>query len=137
MARFNTVQLGSIYFTKTGAAGGTPCKLSVAGLAALKKARAASVRRDLKNIPYRQQSNFAGKGFDIAITVETLPKTVFDSINAAISAAETNQTTLALEILGDTGNFALTVIPGADPIKFAGEFINGRVKGVTYSFVTA
>lgn len=136
MARFNAVKLNTIYFTSSGLAGATACKLSVKGLDQFLQTRRASVSRDLNNVPYRQQSNFAGKGFDVEITVEILPQAVFNSINAAINAACENSQTLALEITGDTGTFNLSVIPNAAPIKMSGEFINGRIKQVTYSFVT-
>lgn len=134
--RFNTVKLNSVYFTEDGSQTGTKCKLAVAGLDALKKTRPASIQRDLNNVPYRQQSDFAGKGFDLSITVETLTESVFSAINDEINAACENETSLTLEISGDTGDFNLTVIPAAESVRFPGTFINSRIKQVTYSFVT-
>lgn len=134
--KFNAVQINSIYLTKDSSAMEDPCKLSVSGLDKLKTPTKGRIVRGLDNTPTRISADFAGKGIDIAITVETLYKAVFDALNAEIDTACSNFTTLVLVITGDTGTFNLTVLPGDEPIQFAGEFKNGRIKRVTYNFTT-
>jgi len=134
--QYNTVQINSLYLTKDGLSGGIPCKLTVAGLDALKPPVSAGVKKALDGTPYRRTVDFGGRGFDISITVEILLKDVFDDVNDEINDAITDEETLSLVITGDTGTFNLTVIPGEKPIQFSGEFINERIKQVTYNFVT-
>lgn len=134
--KFNLVQINAVYLTKDSSAAEDPCKLSVSGLDKLKTQTKGRIVRGLDNTPTRISADFGGRGFDIAITVEILYKPVFDAINAAINTACSNKTTLNLNITGDTGEFNLTVLPGDEPIQFAGEFKNGRIKKVTYNFTT-
>ncbi len=134
--RFNTVQINSIYLTEDSSESDLPCKLSVAGLDRLKTTQKGRIARGLDNTPTRLQTDFAGKGIEINVTVEILYKAVFDSINDEINDAIDGFDTLALVITGDTGTFNLTVLPGDEPIVFSGEFTNGRIIKVTYNFVT-
>lgn len=134
--RFNSVQINSIYVTKDGLSGGEKCKLTVSGLDLLKKSKSASVKKALDGTPHRRTVDFGGRGFDISILVETVLEDVFDAVNGEINDAIDNEDNLSLVIAGDTGTFNLTVIPAEEPIRFPGTFINGRIKQVTYSFVT-
>lgn len=138
MARFHTVKLGAaLYFSKDGTSSSKKVDLSVRGLDRLLQTRRGSIQRDLNNVPYRQQSNFAGKGFDVSIAVETwLPVSVFNSLKAAINSAMENSQTLALEITGDEGVYNLTVIPGEEPIEWNGDFTNSRIEKPIFNFVT-
>lgn len=134
--RFNRVQINSLYLTKDSSQSSDECKLSVSGLDKLKTPNKGRIFRGLDNTPTRLQSNFAGKGVDISVTVETLYKAVFDAINDEINNALDSFESLNLIITGDTGTFNLTVIPGDEPIVFPGDFINERIAKVTYNFVT-
>jgi hypothetical protein len=136
MARFNRVQINDLHLTKDSSAMAIPCLLSVSGLDKLKTPTKGRIVRGLDNTPTRISADFGGRGVDIAVTVETLYKAVFDALNAEIDTACDNFSTLDLVITGDTGDFNLTVIPGDEPIVFPGDFINGRIKKVTYNFVT-
>lgn len=134
--KFNTVRINDLYLTKDSSALELPCRLSVSGLDKLKTQQKGRIVRGLDNTPTRLSSDFGGRGVDIAVTVEILYKEVFDAINAAINTACANKTTLNLNVSGDTGVFALVVLPGDEPIQFSGEFKNGRIKKVTYNFTT-
>ena len=136
MASYNRIQLNSIYITKDSSMMALPCRLSVSGLDKLKSPNKGRIVKGLDNTPTRLQANFASKGIEIGVTVEILLKAVFDAINDEINSALAAFDTLNLVVTGDTGNFNLTVLPSDEPIGFAGEFINERIKSVTYSFVT-
>ena len=133
--RFNKVQINNLFITKDSSESSDECKLTVSGLDKLKAPDKGRIIRGLDNTPTRLQTNFAGRGIEINVTVEILYKPVFDALNDEISDALANFDTLILVITGDTGTFNLTVLPGDDPISFSGEFINERIKKVTYSFV--
>jgi hypothetical protein len=134
--KYNAVRINELYLTKDSSQMEDPCRLSIAGLDKLKTSTKGRIVYGLDNTPTRVSADFSGKGINIGVTVETLYKAVFDALNAEVDTACSNFSTLDLVITGDTGTFNLTVIPGEEPIQFNGEFKNGRIKKVTYNFVT-
>lgn len=137
MARFNTVQLNSIYFTDDGTGSGTPCKLAIKGLDALKTAKTGQTVQSADGAPFLQIVENSNKGLVVSITPVILMKDVFDSLTAEIAGAIENETTIDLEISGDTGDFSLTVLPLLpNPIQFSGDFLNARIKSPTFNFIT-
>lgn len=130
------VQLGSIYFTRDGLVTGVHCKTEITGLDARALTSNVQVIRALSGKPYLQVSA-QQNGLPIGIKFQQMEETVYDSIVAAIQAAITGLTTLALTIT-DTpyGSFTLTVVPDANPVRHAHEFQNTSLKNASFHFLT-
>jgi hypothetical protein len=82
------------------------------------------------------------KNVDVSIELLVdIDKTLFDNIISAINTALNTNSSMALNIDGHTGNFALTAKPNIpDAIAFPGEFSGDtgseHIKGVTFNFYT-
>ena len=136
--RFPQVQLESVYFTKTGANGGTPCKIRVEGLNTFAVTKDIGVTKALSGLPYLQiVDSMLGK--PIGLFLEgNMTETVYDSIVAEIQAVlDGSKTELDLEIT-DTpyGTFSLDVVPDENPVRHTSEQTAGTVKGVSFHFLT-
>lgn len=136
MARFNQVKIGSVYLTSTGANGGTPCKVDVTGINALKTDKTGQVISSADGTPYAQLIDVNNKGIPLEVRTEWMLKAVFDSIVTIINNAKNAGTGITVEITGDTGNFTVSVIPYVpDDIVFE-LFRNGYIKGAGFRFIT-
>jgi hypothetical protein len=132
MANFYRINIGSIYLTSTGLAGGIPCKLEVPAADSLFDNFAQNVI--IANDGTVIVQNFEiSQGKQIDILVEVMPKTVWESLLSARNTALTNSATLNIIGTGDTGNFDVTAIP----LKFSAKrFRNSRIYEVNLSFIT-
>jgi len=135
MARYNAIQIGNVYLTSTGLAGGTPCKTSVTGLEPLKPALKKNIIKAIDGTPYSQV--FANdKGFDIEIKIDWLASSVFDAINALFATADSTDGVVAIVIAGDFGTFNFNAISNSEFLKFD-KFSSGILQNITYRVVTA
>jgi hypothetical protein len=137
VARFNTVQIETLYLTETGLSGGIPCKVEVSGLEALMLAYSGSVAIAADGTPYSfVQSNAEAQGSPIAILIEHLTTGVLSSLKTLFNAAIGGGTTLTVVINGDLGNFSLECQPlFPKPIDPSGKFRNGRIFGLTLNLI--
>lgn len=134
MARYNAIQIGSIYLTNTGLVGGTPCKTSVSGLEALKPQYNKNIIKAIDGTPYSQLA-VGQKGFDLEISISWLAKSVFDDINDLLDDADDTQTPVAVVIDGDFGTFNVNVVPNVSYVSY-GKFSNDVLQDVKYRVVT-
>lgn len=128
MARYNQVKIGSIYLTHNGLVGGKPCKITVPGLNRLMTSMTGQIISSADGTPYAQLIDVDNRGAKIEVISEWMDKTVFNSIVALHEASKNNGTTIALEIIGDTGTFNKNVIPTVpddiiDPEGFSNNII--------------
>lgn len=139
MARFNTVQIETLYFTDTGLVGGKPCKIEVTGLDALSLASTGAIAIAADGMPYAfVASNAEGQGVPIRIAPEQLTTALFASLKTIINAAIAGSTTLTVIITGDTGTFNLECLPALPkPLEFPGKFRNGRIYESAINLVVA
>lgn len=135
MARYNAIQIGSVYLTNTGLVGGTPCKTSVIGLDGLKPQFNKNIIKAIDGTPYSQLTD-GKKGLDLEITIDWLAKSVFDAINVIFDDSDDNNTQVAVVINGDFGNFSINVITNVNYVSY-GKFSNGVLQTVKYRVVTA
>lgn len=137
MARFNEIQIGSLYLTDTGLVGGVKCKSEVDGLDALLLNYTGAVIIAADGTPHAQiADNTEGKGAPIAIRPFVLTTSVFTSLKTIFNTALAGGTSINVIITGDTGTFNLQCLPGLPkPIAGSGKFINGRIFEETINFV--
>lgn len=137
MARFYTLQLDTLYLTDDGTATGRPCKLRISGLAGLRVAYGGVSAPSADGTPYTVAFSRV-KGQRLAVTIDYLPATVFDSIVTAINQALENNSTITAIGNGDEGDFNLEVTPALpEPIALSGEFSNGILRNVTLNFIVS
>lgn len=136
MARYNLIQLGTIYLTSNGLSNGSPCKTQVNGLSPLKTDKTGQVFSSANGTPYAQLVDVDNKGTIIEIITEWMSKTVFDSIVTLINNTKNSAISITLVIAGDLGTFNLSVIPGIPDDIIVDEFRNGYIKGAKFRFVT-
>jgi len=135
MARYNTVNIGSYYFTKDGTLSGRPCRLNVIGLDALQLTKTGKNEFDAEGNAYVFLVD--KKSQLIRIEIEYITKTVFDNLVSEIQDALDAETTIALGVDGDLGTFSLSVVPKfPKPITASGKFDNERIDGVALEFYT-
>lgn len=134
MARFNLIQIGSIYITSNGLVGGSRCKTEVDGLNPLRLSRRSSIIKAIDGTPYRQLSESV-KGIDFDITIDWMAKTVYDNIIGLFDDSNEDGTFIAVSVDGDTGTYSVNAIPQADPVSSDG-FSGGIIKKVKFKMVT-
>lgn len=135
MARYNTISLDTIYFTSNGLMAGLPCKTKVTGIDKAVVTAKRNLIQASDGEVYIQISPAHNKGLVITINFEFVAKTVFNSVNTLLNTKATTGY-MALVLVGDTGTFSFHATPGQQPVAFNGEFSNGILRDVTYSFLT-
>ena len=135
MARFYRIQIGSIFLTRTGLAGGIPCKLTVSGADNLLLPFAGITEPSADGTPYTTVFE-TDKGKNLEISVETLTADVWQDLTEIINDAINSGSSLTVIGTGDIGNFNVSVVPQM-PNPFAAEsFINGRIRNASFRFMT-
>lgn len=135
MARYNVVQIGTVYLTGNGLVGGTPCKNSIPELSILKPAKRKNLIKAIDGSPISQ--TFAGiKGIDLTLKIDWLAKAVFDAINVLFDASDSTKTPMVMVVTGDAGTFNMTVVPNSDYVHFD-KFSGSIFTGIDYRMVTA
>lgn len=137
MARFNLVKIGTEWLTSDGTEAGSPCKTNVIGLRNLVSDKTGSVKIASDGTPHVQLLDTDKKGNLIEIQTSFMEKAVFDDIIAIHNAAKNGSLLIALEILGDTGDFIMDSVPAVpNDIEFEG-FSGGIIKSATFRYITA
>lgn len=135
MARYNTIRIGSTYLTDDGTSTGSPCRATVSGLGALWLDHAGVQFLALDGTPYTQVRQTNGRGSAVTVEVEQMPKTMFEAVIGTVQQAAAYSSTVVVDVAGDTGEFHLVCVPQfPEPVVIGGQFINGRVRGVTFNF---
>jgi len=129
MARFNEVQIGSVFLTETGDDGDTGVKSDVTGLEGLYSGYTGSTVDSIGGPSWNFSRENLGEGVRIEIRPESIPKTVLDLVKAALDAVTPTNATVQCVFTGDTGTYDVNCKPVL-PIAagFGGKFINGRIK---------
>lgn len=135
MARFNLIQIGSIYITGTGLVDGFRCKTEVQGLDPLRLSRRSSIIKAIDGTPFRQLSESV-KGIDFEISIDWVAKTVYDNILSLFDDSNEDGTVIAVSVDGDTGTYSVNAIPQSDPVS-SDSFSGGIIKKVKFKMVTA
>jgi hypothetical protein len=135
MARYNAVQIGSVYLTSTGAAGGLPCKTTIKGLESMKTSKTGQALISADGTPYLQVIDVDNRGIPVEITTDWMSKTVFDSVVALIESAINSASSIALVINGDTGNFSFNAVPAVPEQIFFQDFRNNYIRGAGFKFI--
>jgi hypothetical protein len=136
LSLYPQIKINSLYLTSTGANGGTPYIATVSGLDALAVTSANQVIKSLNGTPYLQITEDQ-LGKPISIEFPKLLTADYAAVVAEIQDAIDNTTTLSLDITdGDYGDFSLTVVPDENPVRFPGEFQNGKLLNVAIHFLT-
>lgn len=136
VAFYSQIKINAVYLTASGADNGTKYISIVRGLNALALTKTAQVVKALDGTPYANISSTV-KGKEISIEFPSMLKADYQNVVDEIQDSLDTPGTIALEILdGDYGDFTLTVLPDADPVRFPGEFENGRLKNVAFHFIT-
>ena len=138
VAFYPQIKINSVYLTSTGADAGTRYIAVVRGLNALSTTDAIQVIKSLNGTPYLQITEDQ-LGKPISIEFPQMNIADYDDVVAEIQAYITSATAITLDITGgDYGDVtSLSVVPDADPVRFPGEFQNGRLQQVSFHFLTA
>ena len=133
--RYNTIQLGSLYFTTDGTSAGFPCKSEVSGLEKLLLPVTGQIIDTIDGEPIMQNVQPA-KGAVISTKFSVLEQSVLFSLVSAVTAAVTGSTTQTLTLTeGAFGDFVLTVYPNLpDFISAPGDFYLTKTKEVTFNW---
>lgn len=136
MARFNTIKINNVWLTSDGLSTGDPCQTTVDGLNRQLLTFKGTMQKALDGTPYVQIMRIYGRGETLSVTVETLAKSVYDSILVILENAALNGTTVSVRISGDTGTFSFNCLPGfPQPVEMPGTFIEQRIKQVKFNFI--
>lgn len=136
MARFYAVQIGSIYLTSTGAAGGIPSKLTIGSAEDLLTTVAGTAIPSITGSPVFQTIPWtSGKQFDISIETH-LYAAQWNALKTLLNGSLENNTSFTVTATGEIGNF--TVTARAFPQKpFAAQgFENGRILKPVFRLIT-
>jgi hypothetical protein len=136
MARFNAIQIGSVYLTEDGTSGSTGVKSEVPGLEGLYSGYTGATVDSIGGPSWNFSRENLGKGVRIEIRPESIPKTVLDLVKAALDAVTPTNGTVRCVFTGDTGTYDVDCKPVL-PIAagFGGRFINGRIKDAHINLV--
>ncbi len=136
MARYNRIQLGATYLTSNGLVGGIPCKVNVEGLGQLLFDKTGQIIQSANGTPYSQTIDVDKHGLVLTLTLDYVAQAVFNTLVAAINTAINAGNSIVLDILGDTGNYVLNVIPLIpDPVTHEG-FSGAIIKQMVIKVMT-
>lgn len=132
------IKVNSIYLTQSGADGGTRYIAKVTGLDGVATPKAVTTIKALSLKPYVQVLDSV-KGRDIGVEFPLMNATDYAAIRDEINDAIDTNSTIALEFLGGAyGDITgVSAVPDTDPVRFPGEYENGRLKNVSFHFVRA
>lgn len=135
MARYNTVSIGGVYLTDTGASTGSPCRTTVTGLDSLLFNFTGNQFVALDGTPYVQTADNQKRGLRLSVQVSQISKSLFEQVVGIVQTAVSSSSTVSVTVSGDTGTFYLNCIPAfPKPVEFPGTFVNERISDVTLNF---
>lgn len=135
MAEFYSIQLNSIYLTKTGLANGRACLLTLAGADALLQTKTGQTTQAADGTPYAQIVDYT-VGKVLEMRVETIMSGVWEQVVELINNALENSQTIQMIGSGDIGDFSVSVMPLLPRPFEAQEFIEERIRNAVFRFIT-
>lgn len=130
------VELGSVFFTSDGLDSGVHCRVEVEGLEELALTGAVQAIKALSGKPYLQLSGDQ-LGKPIVLNCRQLESSVYEAVIEDIQDAIDNGTTLELNITESPfGDFPLTVLPDERCVQHKYAFLDTRLYGVSFHFLT-
>lgn len=135
MSEYNLISISSTWLTDTGTNVGLPCKTEVRNLDQLQLSHVGPVRKSVSGKPLKFTLPNLGKGVELAIEILVTKTAEFTAVKTILNTALAGSSTFVVTIVGATGSFNLTCIPGALPIAFPGDFTPGRILNVTLNLV--
>lgn len=137
MARYNLIQIGSIYFTSDGTASGIPCKVNVDGISEAVLTKSGQTIISANGVPWTQVIDVSRKGLVFSFNLDFIDKDVHDDVVTMFQDMVDNLDTEVMNITGDTGNFTFNVKPFLpNAINVSGGFSGNILKGVIYTVIT-
>lgn len=136
MARYNLIQIGSIYLTSSGLVGGTRCKTEVTGLDGLYHDYVGVTVKAMSGAPKNFPRTNLGEGVEIQIRPQVITSSVLDSIRDAFNTALGADSTIQCVFTGDIDTFDVDCKPLLPkPIDFSGRFRNNFVYDASINLV--
>ncbi len=134
---WNLIQINSLYLTDNQSAGGVKYISVVRGLDQLAVTASIQVIKSLSGKPHLNSTALLGK--PISIELENILETDHDAVVDIIQAYIDDATAITLSFTGAPyGDFSnISVVPDENPVRFSGEFENGRIRKVSYHFLSA
>jgi hypothetical protein len=140
--RSNLIQIGTIWLTEDGTNTGRRYKTRIPNLARLIPVKIGQKIVAIDGTPHmnsiRPNTKNIVLGIELLVDID---KARFDQIVTAINTALNTNSSMALNISGHTGNFALTAKPSipdaiAFPSEFSGDTGSEHIKGTVFTFYT-
>jgi len=133
--QFYTIQIGDIYLTSTGAAGGNSCKLEVSNVEDLLTNVAGNAVPLISGSPVFQTIPWTtGKQFDIR--VEVLPKAQWEDLKDLLNDSLETGASFTVEASGEIGDFSVTARAFPQKPFAAGAFSPERIKEIVLRLIT-
>lgn len=125
MARYYTVQIGSIHLTSTGLEGGLPCRVEIQGLTPITPAYRRTVIQAIEGPPAVQLfDNRIGEA--ISMVILNIGKAVYEELIEAINDADASTGIINIKLSGgDLGEFDFDCV--VESIDQPGQFRNGMI----------
>lgn len=137
LAFYPQIKINSVYLTASGADAGTRYIAVVRGLDALSTTDSIQAIKSLNGTPYLNITENQ-KGKPISIEFPKILSADWDAVRDIIQAYITSSTAITLDITGgDYGDFtSVSVVPDENPVRFPGEFQNGKLLNASFHFLT-
>ncbi|MBS1797463.1 MAG: hypothetical protein JSS81_26810 [Acidobacteria bacterium] len=135
MSRFYSIQIDSIYLTSDGTAGGDKCRLTIPNVEDLLTTITGAIVPAIGGGAVLQLVPWTG-GKQFEVEIETLMRDEWEDLTALINSKLEADASFTVSGAGDTGDFSVTAKPF--PVKpfSAQRFINGRIIGANFKFIT-
>ncbi len=135
MANFYRINIGTISLTKTGAAGGLPCKLEIENVEDLQVAVTGNSQITATGARIRQTIDWTG-GKEFTIKISTLTAAIYSQIKTLLNTANETGATFTVAGAGDSGDFSVTARPHLQKPFSCKDFRNGRINDIVLRFET-
>ena len=125
------IEYGSgVYATSDGLIGGDRCISEITGLEVYQLAETVGTQRALDGTIYSQYQTVKDTLITIRFPLMTTAR--YDALRDVVQAAITGNTTYALNITSDMGNFTFTAKPAENPISISQSILSGYVANVEF-----
>ncbi|MCD9186696.1 MAG: hypothetical protein LUM44_09695 [Pyrinomonadaceae bacterium] len=135
MAKFYQVRIGTIYLTSNGLANGIPAKIEIPNLEDLLVSIAGNVQFSADGGAVSQFVTWT-KGKVFEIRVSTLFEAQWNALVSLVNNALNVDGSFAVIGTGDIGDFTVQAKPFPNKPFSAASFRSGRIKDITFRFVT-
>jgi hypothetical protein len=128
MARFNLIQIGTLYLTDDETSTGLKAKTTVSGLDDLLNAYTGATVIPISGKPFNFTRVNDGAGVFLQLKPYVVDSDLLSDLNDLFNTALAGDSTINVVITGDTGSFDLECKPRLPkPLEFSGKFINGKI----------